>query len=203
MISFDRQYIFIHIPKTAGKSIYTMLDDGIHNNKAFPAIPIDGIGRRKMHLKATEIKSELGQERFDQYYKFAFVRNPWDRMISEFFWRKLRPKRRQFESLEAMLDFQLKGNEVEDDKNRHFTPQVDYVTNNNGEFIVDFIGRFENLNEDFRTVTEKIGIHTQRNLPKLNTSPREPEYRKYYTETTREMVLNLYQQDIDLLQYSF
>ena len=203
MVSFEHKYIYFHIPKTAGKSIYTMLPGGIHNSAAFPDIPVDGIGRRKMHLTALEIRQEMGHDKFNGYYKFAFVRNPWDRMISEFFWRKLRPKRRQFESLAQMLDFQLKGKAVEDDRNRHFLPQTAFLLDDNGESLMDFTGRFESLNADFRQVSEAMKLGITRSLPKLNPSKRTADYQQHYDEETEEMVRVLYRSDIDFFNYQF
>ena len=82
IISDSKKFIFIHIPKTAGTSIAAALRQ--YQNPKCNALHSNSFDRK--HPTTNEIKTHLGEERFNQYYKFAFVRNPWDRVLSNYYW---------------------------------------------------------------------------------------------------------------------
>ena len=70
-----------------------------------------------------------------------------------------------------------------------------------GNIAVDFIGRFENIKEDFKKITDKLNI--KRTLKKTNTSKRKEDYRLYYDEETKAIVNEVYRKDIQLFNYEF
>ena len=117
-------------------------------------------------------------------FSFAIVRNPWDRLVSYIHsmhdnrWQ--RPDR--FEQL-------------------GFIPQVNYIMDETGKPLVDFIGRYENLEEDFHTICVRIGIPTPP-LPHLNSSIHR-NYRRYYDEDAKRFVADNYGADIDRFGYRF
>jgi hypothetical protein len=78
--------------------------------------------------------------------------------------------------------------------------QVDWILNEDGDLLVDYVCRFENLTEDFKVVSQHLGI--KQGLPHINKS-RRAHYRNYYTEDTIKKVKNLYQRDIDKLEYEY
>jgi len=78
--------------------------------------------------------------------------------------------------------------------------QKDFVYSNDGDLLLDFVGRFENIDHDFQQISERIGISAF--LPKLNVSTSAP-YQKYYNPGTRELVRKTFEVDIRLFGYEF
>jgi len=138
----------------------------------------------------------MPSEVFDSYKKIAFVRNPWDRMVSNFEFKTKGTDiiaRNSNDSFEDFIRAQFKSK-----KNNQF----DYICDLDGELNCDFIGRFESLAEDYLTVQEMIGIEPVA-LPTLNASKRAKAYQDYYTLETKVLVANYYQKDIDSFGYTF
>lgn len=80
-------------------------------------------------------------------------------------------------------------------------PQSDWITDNDGSILVDFVGRFENFNEDFNTVCKQIGKNNL-SLPHVKSSKRE-NYREYYDDLTMKIVEQWFSKDIDKFGYRF
>jgi chondroitin 4-sulfotransferase 11 len=159
-------FIFIHVPKTGGTSLRTAL----------------GMGPAPYHITAQKLRQSFPDSATK--FSFAFVRNPWDRLVSYVHSMKNqweRPDRSQ----------QLGG----------FRPQVHYIMDDDGKPLVDFIGRYENLAEDFHTICVRIGIPTPP-LPHLNRSVHR-QYRRYYDDDSKRFVAENYAADIERFGYSF
>lgn len=154
-------YVFIHIPKTGGTSIRDALD-------MWPT---------SKHLTAREWR-EMYPESSGQF-SFAFVRNPWDRLISYVHSLRVRVPWDQID----------------------LRPQVDFILNEDRNPMVDFVGRYETLAEDFATICDTIGIETPP-LPHINRSEHN-HYREYYDEATKQAIAEKYADDIALFGYSF
>ena len=225
MISHKYKCIFIHIPKTAGQSIEHFFLDlhGLSWENRAPLLLRYNPDPRKgpeslAHLTAEEY-TELGHissEKFNNYFKFAFVRNPWARLVSEYRYRSCYKKY-------TFQEFVIKGLPKPDnysDKYRHIMPQYDFIHNRDGKLIVDFVGRFENLQEDFQTVLKKLSIPPAR-LPRINVSlsknrdirkrikyllsrksPAQKHWKDYYDRDTEEIVRKIYFKDITKFGYS-
>tara|TARA_B100000676_G_C17747103_1_gene664492 strand:- start:129 stop:719 length:591 start_codon:yes stop_codon:yes gene_type:complete len=179
--------IIFRIPKVANSSFKIL----------FPHFATKNKGKDLL-----ETKKILG-EKYDSYFKFAFVRNPWDRVVScwadksnpnhAMFWPKSIFNIANGKSFDEFVNF-LKNNAFK--KDRHIVPQVFFVPPD-----IDFIGRFENLQEDFNTVCDKIGI-PQQQLPHENKSNHK-HYTEYYDDETREIVGEKYARDIEYFGYKF
>jgi len=76
-----------------------------------------------------------------------------------------------------------------------------FVTDDTGDITVDFTGKFENLHEDFDTICTRIGI-PDASFPKKNTTDKD-YYKEYYNETTRKLVRDRFQPDIELFDYEY
>ncbi len=233
MICHQYKCIFVHIPKTAGQSIEHVFLDllGLTWDARAPLLlrpnsrPELG-PPRLAHLKADEYVryQYLTQDAFDDYYKFSFVRNPWSRLVSLY----------KFLGYETKLDFRpfllgmFKSYIFERD-NWFVGPQSDFVYSSEGELLVDYLGRFEDLQNSFDFVCRQIGISVKR-LPHVNKSesngsnpdfadeqkdtypdkvagkdkPTEHQnYQEYYDQETIDCVAQLYRKDIMLFGYDF
>ena len=194
---FNRAYdahkaIFIHIPKTAGTSVGEAL---------FPGV-------RSTHYRWEHYQS-YSPERFENYFKFTFVRNPFDRVVSAYFYlqqggKSTMPNDRRFWDLhlspyKSFEDFVREGLHLSPVRRwGHFHPQAAFVASDDGTVQVDFVGRVENLTEDFQFVANKLMIDAR--LEHVNASQRK-HYSEYYCPETVKIVRDLYAVDFDLFGY--
>lgn len=212
LISHGGRFIFLHVPKTAGLSIREALKGYAHEPEKFrierPAMLKDGkpnpvydIWRvALLHAKAQDVRKEIGEELYTGYYKFAFVRNPWDWHVSMFHFLKhmmYKPVAR-LNSFEEYLEWVVRSERPFPKGAAKFQKEI--LTDRQGLLIVDFVGRYENLANDFAQVCRQLNINAD--LPRLNSSP-HGEYRAYYTDRTRDMVADYFKPDIELFGYTF
>jgi hypothetical protein len=184
-IFHDHKTIFVHIPKTAGSSMESIMNLDVNEAKSslshgkkwlFGHGGIAKYGSPYQHLTLQQIKQEVGKEIYKDYFKFCFVRNPWDRLVSEFFWahqhsagltseKKTKVNRfgqKKIYTRAKILDWDsllrdLESGDVKKYRNR-LMPQSDFIKNELGEIEVDFVGKFENITEDWSYVSEMIEI---------------------------------------------
>lgn len=182
----EHQAIFIHVPKTAGVSIGATL-----------------FGTRSRHAPWFEYRN-ADPIRFRSYFKFGFVRNPWDRAVSAYF--HLRAK--QFDWVLPILDrypdfdsfvrgWLTRWTAI---RPATFLPQSYFLLNRRGSLMIDVLGRFENLEQDFGLVANRLGCHAT--LPVMNASE-HGQYTDYYTQTSRDIVGRIYARDIQAFDYRF
>ena len=200
MISLQKRFLFVHIPKTAGNSIQSVLRDYSEDQLVALRKEQDGIERFglrnpnykiKKHSMLSEYHDALGDEQFCKLYKFTCVRNPWDRMVSYYFTPTQNPQtwnRKQFREIISKA-----------------VSVTDYLRLDNGDedpfANVDYIMRFENLADDFRAVCTAIGISSL-TLPQYNRSTRE-HYSQYYDDELREFVRSRFAAEIERFDYTF
>lgn len=194
---FDEQKcIFVHITKCAGVSISMSLFGN------------QGGG----HLRIPHYQLIFSQSEFDRYYKFTFVRNPWDRLVSAFLFLKkggtnkadrqwAQANLSQFEDFDSFVTGWVNRRNI--NRWKHFVPQYKFVCQPGSQTPnVDFIGYFEYLHEDFAQIQRKLDRHTS--LEHLNkTEGANRDYRDYYTEATRKLVAEVYREDVNLFGYDF
>lgn len=198
MISHKYKLIFIHIPRTAGTSI----------EKALCGKDWLRIHSPSKHLTAHSAK-KIYAEYWNEYFKFSFVRNPWDRMVSllKYGWfygvsldtkKILRPEKyfNKFKKIEYDTRY-FNYSQFNDYKNIE-----DAIYQNIYGEEMDFIGRFESLEEDFKTICE---INNIKNLALLHIekSPNRKEYREYYDNNVKQLIEQKYKKDIDKFNYEF
>ena len=200
MISHKHKFIFIHIPKCAGISIELFLNGSFY-------VEWDEVNKIWMqHATASQIK-DLYVKNYEDYFSFTFVRNPWSRAVSDYFWLKrtckFKGSLKNFLLLKGGFDTPRLSYPHLDRFGRgdHIIPQSDFVLDANGKRMVDFIGRFENLQEDFDIICDKIGIPKQQ-LPHRNGGNHK-NYIKYYNKETRQLVAKKYAKDIEYFNYEF
>lgn len=163
--------------------------------------------------------NRAGQRLYPGLYTFAFVRNPWDRLLScyrdkiqgevadftLFSQSGVARCLARFDAFSANMSFEefvYAVSSIPDaDADEHFRSQHKFLTNDQGEIAVDFVGRYETLDADFRYVAERIGLPEGISLPRLQANPRVVFYTDYYTATTRDIVAARFAQDIALFSY--
>jgi hypothetical protein len=202
MIIHAKRLILVHIQKTGGESICTAL--GVPT--AYP----------EKHFLARELRDLYGADTWQSYFKFAFVRNPWDRLVS--WWSMIDANRMALSAgkplnkfhrfvLERATTFEefLENCDEEivdvDGRKWIYRNQLEYLTDLSGQRMVDFIGRFERLPQDYASIAEKIhgGLAP---LPHINKSTHH-RYSEYYTPALADKVARRYQRDIDAFGYVF
>jgi hypothetical protein len=145
------------------------------------------------HMLAKEARALLNDERaWRSYFKFAFERNPWDRQVS-FYHHRYRRKAIP----PPFPDF------IHGDRRARLNNYEIYSIN--GDVAVDFVGRFETLEEDFEHALKQVGLAWEGVLPRAKTTFRRnpTPYRDYYDADTRDIVGRWYEREIKLLDYSF
>lgn len=199
--------IFIHIPKTGGSSIFLKLKAVSGSFELFgKAVPSDydkyqlkGVKtienkeknvRLLHHLPAIYVKKIVGEKTWDNYFKFAVVRNPWDRMVS---WYCYINKHRDVTGNQTFREWILQNN--------WFPPQYPYVVDENGKVMVDLLIPFEEIQNNFDFVCSQLNISPQL-LPHEKKSNRL-YYRHYYDDEIRELVAENCSHDIKLFGYNF
>ena len=191
--AFDQlQCIFVHITKSAGTSVAQGL-----------------FGELPYHYTASQYRVIFGRRHFNRYFKFAFVRNPWDRLYSAYSylqcggwddhdkaWRDA-----NFEAVSDFDDFVLNWLTPERRFSHvHFWPQQRFLCDRHGRALLDHIGYFETLASDYEYIRQRIGSGAP--LPHTNRSVRI-SYRDAFTPAAIKKVGELYANDIQLLGYQF
>jgi hypothetical protein len=210
MISHKHKYIFVHTPKCAGTSIEKALlnHEGIKidlNDKFYLNSIPEPIKKEYLldyplhsysqHFYLDQYKQSLAST----YYCFTFVRNPWDLMVSEYFYI--------LNNYEIQLSFEefiktgenikrIKGFKWFIERGHHLLPQVNFLNKN-----MNFIGKFENLQDNFNVICDSIKI-SRINLPYHN-STKHNHYTTYYNDLTRDIIAKRYKEDIEYFNYKF
>jgi hypothetical protein len=187
----EHKCIFIHIPKAAGTSVARTL-----------------FRQPSRHVAWFEY-FKANPRKFKKYFKFAFVRNPWDRLVSSYFFLRKGGMNAADASwaesnLQAYPDFGsfVRGwvNEANVHSWVHFKPQHYFICREDDKIMMDFLGRMETIDSDFAFLAKKLGCSYP--LEKVNVGSRE-HYSRYYDDETQEIVRRVYAKDIELFGYSF
>lgn len=178
IINYTHAFIFNHIPKTAGTSVSRHLSGFTAAGDLDINPPLSPFAKRhcqefglRKHMPAEEIREFLGPAEFDRLFKFAFVRNPYQRIYSlykfmKFNWRSWPGSEimDRFSSLEAFVasDFfaaaELRGPTGRDSIERLFRSQVFWQCDAQGRLLSDFVGRIEQFEDDFELICTRIGV---------------------------------------------
>ena len=190
--------LFIHIPRTGGTTIEKIL--GIH--REWPTLDLDVlhgalvIGEEEyqlQHLSFLEA-SQFITKATGSTFAFTFVRNPWDRLISEYFWQGAAGE--DFDTfVERACDIVIYRRELEG-RNCHLRPQVEFLSEK-----ISYVGRFEKFATDLRTVLSALRV-VSHDIPHEYKTAHQ-HYSKYYSDRSRERVASVYESDIASLKYNF
>jgi hypothetical protein len=244
-MTFSRKYkfIFYHIPKTAGSSVGTAIVEAdpnrttistrseiVNGDKLQRYVYLPESNQRSIYHDSSQdyahayypmnrflsegILSELN------YFSFAFVRNPFDRLLSAF---KYSQRRLEFEGSNANVDedFQFKnfdefcGEYVDSPDfcspvtrfNLHYLPQHRFLHDpqeafSGGAPFVDFVGRFENLKGDWSLICQTVNMPII-TLPHIRNRGDKSSYRDHYSKKSKAIAEKAYETDLNLFNYEF
>lgn len=234
IISHEHKFILFCNPKTGSTSLEKTLEkyqEGEEFNQGirqFSNASSSSMLFPNKHIPPLLLKAWLPQEIWDSYFKFVFVRNPWDWVVSE--WKyHFKPRQvgvndlihhpvataRYIKHHRRIKALNSKKSFTQDDINylfahlKQFFPvipnasglyQSNYVFDLNGDRLVDFVGRFETIQDDFAAIKDKLGLDIS--LPHLNSTKRDT-YKSYFTEDSKQRVAELWERDIANFDYSF
>ncbi len=188
MINHKHKFLFIHTPRTGGTSI----EENFRNYT-----------EERKHWNLNDWKKTLDPEIFNEYFKFTFVRNPWDFIVSKYkdkyFSRNYRGGligERAGKSLKYFLEhYKTPKHEHGETFHDYFKPEQ-----------MDFIGRFENRENDLQYISQKIGVNIDGNIHRRKIQMRnknKKHYTEYYDEETKQIVAEKYAKDIEYFGYKF
>jgi len=204
LYSFQAAVLFVHVSRTAGVSIQACMRAGLNNSTILGS---------SQHAPLCEARTELG-ELFDSTYKFAVVRNPWDRLVSWYaylaavtFARDLdkksqsAPDAAHWKEFDAYLDVALRETCRIDGEERLMLSQFHQLADAEGQLLVDGLGRFENLADDVPRLFSEANLKCPP-LKQINQS-NHVHYSAYYSDYGRELVGALLKDDVEGFDYQF
>lgn len=185
MISHKHKAIFVHVPKTGGTSITSALSrqgfEGLNLNCADDGSIDDDTGYYK-NGSAMRMKRQFSENLWNSYFKFGFVRNPYDRILSNYnFFKGLGsvPFSRFVES-QGQNTYQIWHNDITQTQHTNLE--------------LDFVGKFENLQTDFDNICKRLNIPLSK-VPHLNRSRENNNWKTYFTDNCMKTVYNKYKPD--------
>jgi hypothetical protein len=203
-VDHDRQFLFVHVPKTGGTTILTVLGLWRSQRQADPRTLFgDFAGFDLQHLTLVQAAQFLTAEEYARYYKFAFVRNPWDRAVSAALWRT----RFREEGIRDLRDYVAWAEAVirlgpRKPSDVHALPQSAFLVGPSGELELDHIGRFETLASDFAAIAARLSVPPGPLPHKLRHDERGP-FHDYYQGDLQARVGRLYAEDAWRFGYRF
>ena len=227
MISTDHKFVFLRVPKSAGKSIDTALKPYYMQLPAVFRTTDKNEKEEKgfsQHFSYRDCLHHVGPLDISTFFKFAFVRNPWGRIASYYFSKQNLASRflnKNIPSIKKKFSNWIKEVSQQDkswymkkpkptcDAGRYpilHCQQIQYLTEDmstEGRIAVDFVGKFESLRKDLDHIEEQIGIKI--NLPKRNLGKArgKKHYSLYYNEESVAMIRDLFAKDIEYFGYEF
>ena len=200
LVSDSHKFVFHHVPKTAGSSITAALAPFCNRWKG--VLPEESHGWQVqfhqigMHTHLGRIKEEEEKTQtqiFPEYFSFAYVRNPYEVVVSAWDSEKIK-------DFDIYVEQQIfTGLQICARRS-----QYAHLSDEEGNLLVDFIGRYENFSEDFYKIIDAIQVPLML-IPKRNVRKERKtlDYKKYYTPLSREIVEEKYQKDLTYFGYEF
>ena len=212
VLSKKHRYIFFHLPKNAGVSISNELikRENLLKIKKFSTFFLQMVLGKKnnfyfslkdkeifffnSHITCYDFYDLFNKVKFKEFHKFAVVRNPWDRMVSRYFYsKKINNKFKKF-TFEEFIEYDIKFN-------LKVLNQYEFCTKDRKNFCLDSVIKFENINQDFQKINTTI-FNNSKSLKHLNRTSHD-NYRKYYNENLKDKIYINFKEDINNFGYEF
>jgi hypothetical protein len=213
IVSHEHHFIFLKTLKTAGTSVEIELSRVCGPHDIITPLPAEdevlraergGCGAQNYeapplvervheHIRASKVRPLIGRDIWDRYFKLAIDRNPWDAVVSLFYWMRRSGKVDTFERFLTMPN-------IEQLATRNY--QAYHL---NGEVAVDRVLRFERLGDDLLEVWRHLSLPGEPALPhaKSGARPAGSDYRELYEEDSAELVRRVFARQIEELGYAF
>ena len=210
VISKKNRFIFFHLPKNAGSAVSDILNrnESYYTSKKIISKILKNFSKNdnfffdnyqkklhffRSHVTISYIENIISPKIFNDYFKFAVVRNPFSRFVSRYNYTKLVTKNSNLK-FPIFLTNHLKYKLITDQ-------QYKFLLKKNGEIGVDKIIKFENLNRDLNDISSKINTDLSK-FKKMNASTFD-DYKKYYNNETINLVKNYCKKDLEFFNYDF
>ena len=209
LVSVEKNFIFFHVAKTGGQSMR-----GVLNPYALPKargqwrrllshLPVpEGLDSQLgIHTPAWWAKLKLPGQFFDNAFKFAFVRNPYDLAVSKYSFLRMNIHHRRHNTVSQ----QTFGEFLETESLRTLwrrDDQTRMLVGLTGDLIVDHVYRFEQLGEAWQDLVRRLDLQDAKQLPHRNPSSRT-DYKTYYGPAERKLVERIWARDLDRFGYTF
>ncbi len=220
LISDRYRYLFVHLAKTGGTSIRAVLGRRRWFDSSFwPTLVCHRVSKLSGHRIGCKIprhapivvaKEMLPPPMFDRLFKFGFVRNPWGRIVSAYYhFQHERQDLLKANRLSGFADFTtwLLRTPLGESRRPALVlalrrPQREYLVDFDGTYLIDFVGYYENLQDDYRSILRTLKMPDQE-LPHKRKGQRRGDYRSHYTDATAEMVAEHFAVDLTAFGYRF
>jgi len=215
IINQTYKFIFVHIPKNGGTTATSVFSTFTHwcdielggtpYGESFASIYLSRFGIGK-HSRADLIQNVVGAPVWDRSFKFAFVRDPYSRTYSIYRFLKKWKNWQNSEIMDQFADFEafvtspfFLENPGPDGM---FNPQYTWVTNANGQELLNYVGKIEEIKTALFTIFDTLKlVPPDREVPRANASGATDEYITMYNSVALEIVRKKYERDFDLFGY--
>jgi len=206
LISDEKKFVYIHVPKTGGTSVSAALQRwSLPRNRARSASWLRWVGLPKDHRRfrfekhgsLASVERVLPPELFRSYFKFSIVRNPWERLVSDYCAVLQDASTRRHARVRRLNGF---DEYLRREAPRALRSQFELLADSSGALGLDFVARFESLEQGFRSICQRLGIEAE--LPHENRHD-HGDYRCYYDAAARDFVRARWARDVEAFGYEF
>ena len=238
----ERDFIFIHLPRTGGGSIKNHLIHSLQEERSkldYPKISKKWSSQRDKfydvgaqyhvyHGTLKDYEDTMGKERYEKAYKFTSIRNPWERMVSIYHFFKFGTPEEAYRKILSEAQVRVfnnslsipisQGGKYKNDKENRYSTFDEFIENidlyrreNPWPFHqydyyfkkeeVDYIIRFENLQEDFLKVCNDLNLEDIKLLGIHSTE--HNHYSTYYNSKSKDIIYKIFKKDIVDFNYEF
>lgn len=220
IISQKKRFIFFHIPKTGGSSITWNFRHVIDSPADIKNLEVKSGWQRLLHIDGRQHSSYVNNillcEKYKSYFKFSFIRNPWDLALSwylslsrddpiginpenfkKFVFSRIQCFNPIINPIKYLNKYRRRNSKAID------RTQLSYISDYRGNVVVDYLAKFEAFEREFRYIADTLNITDYENK-KLNVSNlKKVQYRDFYDEESRDLIAKLYSADIKAFGYKF
>jgi hypothetical protein len=198
--------LFIHIPKTGGHSVEkTIWEKHEFTEENFWMGFVDRYRNPYQtgglqHLTGMKLRQLLGRDRFDDFYKFTVVRNPYDRAVSQYKYMGRRKDLRKFIKMKPGDSFLEYLGKIQKRTHVQWEPQVSFLYDYTGKLLVDNVVRFENIQSELSSVLSHLNLNKK--LLHENASKDKTPFQSFYCDESKKIIEQIYHDDFEMLDYA-